>query len=279
MNRLLRHLRISDLELFITAAHLKSVGKAALFHNLSQSAASAVILRVEAAFGRPLCTHEKRHFRLTPEGSALVPKVEEWIKQFRDTIVTDSPRPLRLATTHAIARAVIPALISVEPMDLTLMRPDRAYEAVLMDEADVALVLDNTSWEKVVSVEVGKGSFQLYSSSPKISPVPVILPENQMEVLGFIQKWAQINEKELEIKARIPSWSLIADICSHSEEVGFLPNFLAKEAGLHPVSWQPQPSHYRILALHRPMGEAFQSRLNKFILQCQTIFALHEGKG
>ena len=48
MNRL-SHLRISDLELFITAAHLKSLSKAASFHNLSQSAASTAILRVEAA--------------------------------------------------------------------------------------------------------------------------------------------------------------------------------------------------------------------------------------
>ena len=55
MNRL-SHLRISDLELFITAAHLKSLSKAASFHNLSQRAARTAILRVEAAFERPLCT-------------------------------------------------------------------------------------------------------------------------------------------------------------------------------------------------------------------------------
>lgn len=47
MNQALRHLRIADLELFITAAHLKNLGKAALIHNLSQSAASASIMRVE----------------------------------------------------------------------------------------------------------------------------------------------------------------------------------------------------------------------------------------
>src|SRR5476651_2048149 len=105
MNRHLSYLRLADLELFITAAHLKSLGKAASFHNLSQSAASAAILRVEAAFDRPLCTHEKRQFRLTPEGATLVPKAEEWLKQFRDTIATDAPRPIRVATTHAIARA------------------------------------------------------------------------------------------------------------------------------------------------------------------------------
>ena len=136
MNRL-SHLRIADLELFITAAYLKNLGKAASFHNLSQSAASTAILRVESAFERPLCTHEKRQFRLTHEGTTLVPKAEEWLKKFRDTIAIDAPRPIRLATTHAIARVVVPALLPIESVDLNLMRPDRAYGAVLRDEADI----------------------------------------------------------------------------------------------------------------------------------------------
>ncbi|MBX9805502.1 MAG: LysR family transcriptional regulator [Alphaproteobacteria bacterium] len=273
MNRLLSYLRLADLELFITAGHLRSLGKAASFHNLSQSAASAAILRVEAAFERPLCTHEKRQFRLTSEGATLVPKAEEWLKQFRDTIATDAPRPIRVATTHAIARAVIPAILSVESVDLNLMRPDGAYGAVLMDEADIALVLDNAPWEEVISVEVGAGSFQLYSSISETPLAPVILPENQIEVLSLMQRWEQTHKKRLEIKARIPSWSLIADICADSHEVGFLPDFLAKKAGLWPVSWQPKPSRYRILALHRPSGEIFQMRLNRFINQCREIFA------
>ena len=58
----LKNLRIADLELFITAAHMKNLGKSALFHHLSQSAASTAIQRVESAFGISLCMHEKRQF-------------------------------------------------------------------------------------------------------------------------------------------------------------------------------------------------------------------------
>ena len=32
------------------------------------------------------------------------------------------------------------------------MRPDHAYGAVLRDEADIALVPDNASWEEATSV-------------------------------------------------------------------------------------------------------------------------------
>ena len=114
MNNLLSHLRIADLELFVTAGHLKNLGKAASLHNLSQSAASAAIARVEQAFGQALCTHEKRHFRLTHQGASLIPAAEDWLRYFREKVATNLPRPLRLATTQAIARAVISAILPIE---------------------------------------------------------------------------------------------------------------------------------------------------------------------
>src|SRR5437870_13252104 len=83
----LSNLRIADLNLFITAAHLKSLGQAASFHHLSQSAASAAIQRVESAFGIPLCTHEKRRFTLTREGELLLPRAEHWLRQLHDTVI------------------------------------------------------------------------------------------------------------------------------------------------------------------------------------------------
>lgn len=103
----LRDLRIADLELFITASHLKNLGQAALLHHLSQSAASTAICRVEKAFGKTFCTHEKRQFRLTPEGLQIVPKAEKWLKHLQENVATQELPPLRLATTHAIARVCI----------------------------------------------------------------------------------------------------------------------------------------------------------------------------
>lgn len=269
----LRNLRIADLELFITAAHLKNLGQAAALHHLSQSAASSAIQRVEQAFARPLCTHEKRQFRLTKEGQLLLPRAENWIKHLRDTVATQDPLPIRIVTTHAIARVAIPPILTVETVELKLMRPDSAYGAVLRDEADVALVLDNAPWEGVIATEIGKGSFQLYSARYDIPPSAVLLPENQIEVLTLQQRWQQVYSQPLLVKARLPSWSLIADICSTSTEVGFLPDFLAVQFKLHPVAWQPTPSRYRILALYRSIQEPFKLRLNHLLTQWRLVFS------
>lgn len=264
----LRDLRIADLELFITAAHLQNLGKAAALHHLSQSAASAAICRVEAVFGRPLCTHEKRQFALTIEGKDLLPKAEDWLRQLRENVASQDLAPIRLATTHAIARVCIPPVLAIETIVLKLLRPDHAYAAILRDEADIAIVLDNAPWEGVLAEEIGSGYFQLYCREKNVPQSPILLPEDQMEVLTLQRRW-QESAQSLEVKARLPSWSLIADICSHSDEIGFLPDFLASH--LHPVKWQPEPSSYRVLALYRNKGIAFVKRLSSIVQTLKKV--------
>lgn len=272
MNNLLRHIRLVDLELLITTAHHNNISKAASAHNLSQSAASAAIQRVETAFGQKLFHHETRQFRLTHEGSVLIPKIEGWLKQFEDKIAIQDKPPLRLVTTHAIARVILPRLLAIESVDVTLARPDRAYKLVLKDDADVAIVPDNAPWTDVSMTEVGAGSFGLYSSQKNASISPVLLPENQIEVLHFLQRWNQLYNMSLQVKARIPSWSLIADLCSTSAAVGFLPDFLAREHGLCPISQQPDPLRFRLLAISRLSNDGFSHRFKNIIDVCQETF-------
>lgn len=269
----LKELRLADLDLFITAAHLKNLGQAAIFQHLSQSAASAAILRVEKAFGKPLCTHERRHFRLTQEGQRFLPRAETWMKALRDAVAIEEIPPIRVATTHAVARVCIPAVLPLDTVALHLMRPDHAYAAVLRDEADVALVLDNAPWDDLLSEEIGQGKFQLYCSAKKPPEQPVLLPEDQIEVISLQKHWEELYQKALPIKARLPSWSLIADICAKSKEVGLLPDFLARPSGLHPVSWQPPPSGYRILALYRNYSAPFKKRLEAIFKEWRNAFA------
>lgn len=272
MDGSLKNLRIADVELFISAAHLKNLGKSAQFHHLSQSAASAAIQRVEAAFSTPLCTHEKRQFGLTREGEVLLPRLERWVRQLQELIVSKDQLPMRLVTTHGIAQIAVLALLSIENIAFNQMRPDQAYAAILNGEADLALVLDNAPWTGVSASEVGKGAFQLYAKEKDPPVKPVLLPEDQIEVLSLQQNWLQEHGYTLPIKARIPSWSLIADICSNSSEVGFLPDFLAAKYQLHPVSWQPKPSRYRILAIYRNAGKSLQDRFVPLLRELQSVF-------
>jgi DNA-binding transcriptional LysR family regulator len=270
----LKNLRVADVELFITAAHMKNLGKSASFHHLSQSATSTAVQRVEAAFGVLLCTHEKRQFRLTREGQILFPRLENWIKQLKDLIISKNQIPIRLVTTHAIAQIAVPALLAIDHIDFKHMRPDHAYAAILHGEADVALVLDNSPWKGVIAAEVGKGHFQLYCSDKEAPLKPVLLPEDQMEVLSLKQSWHQVHGYSIPVKSCIPSWSLIANVCAGSTEIGFLPNFLAKKFHLHPVLWQPATSQYRVLAIYRNTGKHLQERYDQLISELSRVFTV-----
>ena len=197
---------------------------------------------------------------------------EKWLLHLREISSSQDILPIRIAATHALARVCISSILAVENVDLKLLRPDIAFGAVLKGEADIALVLDNAPWEGVIASEIGKGEFQLYSKKRNTPQSAVLLPEDQMEVLALQQRWQQIYGEPLAIKARLPSWSLIADICSRSTEVGFLPDFLGKQAKLHPVSWQPAPSRYRILALYRPTTPALQKRIDSLLCRWRSVF-------
>lgn len=247
----LSDLRIADLELWITAARRKSLQKAAEVHHLSQSAASVAIQRVEIAFQQPLCTHEKRQFGLTDAGKQLLPKAEEWVRQLRERLISTEPTPIRIATTHSLAQAVVSLALATGPFELKLMRPDLAYQSVLHADADLAIVLDNAPWRGVIARELGKGAFQLFSKNPRKELEAIFLPEEQMEVIALQQRWQEMYATGIPVRARLPSWSLIADVCSRSDAVGFLPDFLATRYALSPVSWQPQISLYRVLGLYQ----------------------------
>ena len=103
----------------------------------------------------------------------------------------------------------------------------------------------------------------------KVPLQPILLPEDQMEVLSLQQAWTQKYGSDIPVKSRIPSWSLIANICASSSEVGFLPDFLAAKFQLHPVKWQPKASPYRVLAIYRG---SHQERVEKLLEELRPVF-------
>lgn len=126
---------------------------------------------------------------MTKEGQLLRARAESWLKKLKETLPADDQQPIRLTTTHAIARVAIPVLLTVEFVELKLMRPDSAYGAILSDETDIALVLDNAPRKGVTAVEIGKGKFQPFLSQKNARESPIFLPEDQMEVLTLQQRW------------------------------------------------------------------------------------------
>ncbi len=267
----LRSLRLADLELFIIAAKLKNLSRAAESCHLSQSAASAAIQRVETGLGMELCLHKKKSFDLTTKGKSILPLLEEWLSKINQIVSIEPALHMRIATTHALGQVAVPSLLSLDTVRFLYMRPDQAYHAVIEGRAELALVLDNAIWKGLDTLTVGEGLFQIYAKQPRTTPSPILLPEDQLESMSLQQSWKTQYHSPLPVKSRIPSWSLIADICSRQNEAGFLPEFLGKHHKLKPVCWQPLPTRYKVLALYdrRKMAE---EELAKVLHRLKEVF-------
>ncbi len=101
---------------------------------------------------------------------------------------------------------------------------------------------------------------------------PILLPKDQLEVLSLKHNWQKLHNHPLPVKTCIPSWSLIATICAETTEVGFLPDFLARKFNLFPVSWQPKPSPYRILAIHQHSQQKLEDKVKHIIQTLESTF-------
>jgi hypothetical protein len=263
--KFLKNIRIADLELFILASNLKNLGKAAKLSNLSQSAASIAVQRVESSFSIKLCNHQKRNFALTKIGEILLPKLEKWLNELKHIIKLENQFPIRFCTTHSIAQIIIPNILKIDNFEFEYLRPDQTYEKIINNTSDLGIVIDNFPLKKVETIEITKGKFQLYSKRKDVSIKKILISENQMEVLHLKQDWKDKYDSYLPIKSIIPSWSLIASICMSSDEVGFLPDFIAKKFNLYPISWNIGYYPYRLLAIYKNKNHFLKSRFIQIV--------------
>lgn len=66
-----------------TVAELHSVGQAAIFLNLTPSAVSHAVKKVEEDIGYPIFIRERNRFELTDNGKALLPYIQNYLKANR----------------------------------------------------------------------------------------------------------------------------------------------------------------------------------------------------
>ncbi|MFT2109555.1 LysR family transcriptional regulator [Marinomonas sp. 2405UD68-3] len=70
-------MKISDLQVFIKVAKLQSITAAAKKLDMSSSAASVAIKRIEHSLGKQLFVRTTRHLKLSPEGESYLPLCQQ----------------------------------------------------------------------------------------------------------------------------------------------------------------------------------------------------------
>ena len=158
------HLRF--VEIFCDVAQRRSFSKGAQAHDVSQSSASQAVSQLEKRLGTKLIDRSKRPLELTPAGEVYFEGCRELLERFR--AVEDQVQAIsdRVAGTVRVAAIYSVGLMQMEHfvqrfeelypetrLRLEYLHPDRVYQQVLDDEADLGLVSYPRHGGDIVSID------------------------------------------------------------------------------------------------------------------------------
>ncbi|MFN8389689.1 MAG: LysR family transcriptional regulator [Bdellovibrionota bacterium] len=183
-------MNIETLKVFCDIVRFHSFSRAAQENGISQSAASQSLVQIEKTLGAVLIDRKTRPFQLTAEGNAYYNGVKDLVVRY--FAVENEVRNLkgeirgdvRVAAIYSVGLAEISSSIQQftwnypgTNVKLAFLHPDRVYESVLNDEADIGLI----SWpEKRREIE---------SVVWKTEPLVIIAAPGQLQAHdGKIQK-------------------------------------------------------------------------------------------
>jgi DNA-binding transcriptional LysR family regulator len=142
-----------DCKLFRDVAHARSLSRAAGMNGISQSAATQHIQELEKRLGVQLLDRSTRPLGLTPGGKLYaelckdVLRREEDFAAALDEIKAEAEGTVRIASIYSIGLSEMSRLrdefTRVCPgaqLQIEYLRPDKVYEAVLEDQADLGFI-------------------------------------------------------------------------------------------------------------------------------------------
>jgi DNA-binding transcriptional LysR family regulator len=149
----LDHVTIAHLKVFRDIAQSRSISQAAELNQISQSAASQSLKSLEKLSGVGLVDRDRRPLRLTNAGEIYLDASRDIIRRYEElesqlsTQKNGSGRVVRVASIYSIGlyemvrlRDEFETLHRGARIQLDYMRPDKIYEALEQDRADLGLV-------------------------------------------------------------------------------------------------------------------------------------------
>ncbi len=142
-----------DCKLFRDVAHARSLSRAAAINGISQSAATQHIQELEKRLGVQLLDRSTRPLGLTPGGKLYaelcrdILRREEEFAAALDEIKAEAEGTVRVASIYSIGlsemsrlREEFSRVCPGAQLHVEYLRPDKVYEAVLEDQADLGLI-------------------------------------------------------------------------------------------------------------------------------------------
>ena len=235
-------------------AHFHSVSKAARAHGLSQSAASQTLSELERELDVELFDRRRRPLDITPAGKIYIDYCREVLR--KDDELKASLAKLR---KHADGTVRVAAIYSVglsemshiearfeelfpeAELQVQYLRPERVWEAILHDQADLGLMSYAESSREVVAipwrdeemvVAVAPEHMLARQESIPITAVegqPFIGFDDDLPIQDQIDRYLREHKVTVNVTLRFDNIEMIKQAVTHGAGISIMPERVMRE--------------------------------------------------
>lgn len=247
-------LNLAGLKYFLDAVELKSVTLSAQKNNVSRSAISQSIRRLEHWCGCDLLTHDKRVFILTEKGVSFYNSAKWNYENFEKGFLqkVNSEEILKIGCSASLVDIVFPVfgsgLDKVNSPTIKIGTSQQLLSLLDDEEINLAFLIDASKSRQRNYAEIYSDDFELRSKSGSLENT-LITTENRPEIESLFR---YANKKKIKFKNHIvvESWTNSSRLAEIIESVCVVPAHLPK-GKLKSISLKGWKYSYKAYAVSR----------------------------
>jgi DNA-binding transcriptional LysR family regulator len=239
---------IENLRLIRDVAQHKSVSKAARLHEISQSAASQQIHELEKELNVTLFDRSTRPLTVTPAGKLYlefcrdVLRRREELQASLEKVKREMNGTVRVAAIYSVGLSVMAQIeerfskrFPDAELQVSYLRPERVYEAVEQDEADLGLLSYAESSREVVALPwreeemvVAVASSHELARARSVSATTLegqtfIGFDEDLPIQNHISRYLREQKVEVDVTLRFDNLQMIKEAVAHGAGVSIIP--------------------------------------------------------
>ena len=244
----------ANLRLIRDVAQYRSVSKAARWNDLSQSAASQALGELERELGVTLFDRGTRPLTVTPAGKAYVDFCRDVIRRhdemlsLLDSIKKQLNATVRLAAIYSVGLSEMSGIearfaqrFADAELQVQYLRPERVWQAVADDEADLGLMSYAESSREVMAlpwrdeemvVAVPPDDPLAAHQSLSISDLDgraFVAFDEDLPIQQHIDRYMREHDVEVEISLRFDNIEMIKQAVAHGAGISIMPERVMHE--------------------------------------------------
>ena len=245
---------MENFRLFRDIAHHRSFSRGATLNRISQSAASQAVQEMERSFGIELIDRSTRPLRLTDAGRLYLDYCRDMLRR-RDEFEAELNHLKREATGTvrivAIYSVGLSEMSRIERefsarfpdgrLEVSYLRPDKVFEAVAQDRADLGLLSYAESSREVVALPWREEEMVVaVAPSDPLAPLTEVEPRelNGREFISFdddlpihasVERYLRDRHVSVEQVLHFDNLQMIKEAVAHGAGISILPERVMRE--------------------------------------------------